>query len=361
MKRKTFLKKNIPKIIAIFGIAFMLMFINMNKIFAQESENLVIVKSYDLEEGYIYLYEYGTDTLYKSILYDKIYDSVQVVPIIYNKQNIPMIFRIGDILKVVHETTTYIVVDFVGSEQNNFEYISIDEMYINREGSNFNAMYIGNGINAGNQEVLYFVDSEMNYYEMTKTMFLGWYDGYYDLSGKYDIDKAIVVGLDLGNIYTFRPEIGVTIPYWSNSISYELGLGLGLKELEENISEAYNLGKADGMKELEFIKEQYRAIGRADMANKIQELENKIIAEYQRGLREGKTIGRAESPEYSDGYNDAIKDIDAVSKIVPSAIGSIGLFIMTILNVEILGLSLWSILAIFALAGIVIFILRLVL
>src|SRR5690554_6921910 len=121
MFKNVYLKENIPKIIVIIGIAFMLMFININKVFAQETENWVIIKSYDLDEGYIYLYEYGTETLYKSIYYDNIYESKHLLPITYNKDNIPIVFRIGDILKVVHEATTYIVVDFVGSEQNVFE------------------------------------------------------------------------------------------------------------------------------------------------------------------------------------------------------------------------------------------------
>ena len=95
MTKKTFLKENIPKILLIFSMFVIFTFVNINKVKAQENtENWVVVKSYDIEAGYVYFYEYDTNTLYKSIQYQNIYNKHDALPFTHNKNNIPTVFRL---------------------------------------------------------------------------------------------------------------------------------------------------------------------------------------------------------------------------------------------------------------------------
>ena len=69
---------------------------------------------------------------------------------------------------------------------------------------------------------------------------------------------------------------------------------------------------------------------------------------YDNGYRDGKEVGLEEG--YNNGFNEGYEkgnmNINAdVNEIVPSTIGAIADFIMTLLNIEIAGISLWMILA----------------
>lgn len=63
---------------------------------------------------------------------------------------------------------------------------------------------------------------------------------------------------------------------------------------------------------------------------------------------------------YRDGYKEAEGTIDGFSKIVPSVFGSIWLVVTDFLSIEIFGISLWSILLLFASLSLLILFLKLV-
>lgn len=240
---------------------------------AQTNTNLV-VQSYNVNAGTITFYDYDTQEFFGTFDFNNVYDKKHTLPFISNKDNIPYVFRLGDVYELIDQpSANLIIVGFVRPadrqkyftlsdmvDQQNYEYKGIVEnMYVFQQGFNFYKVPMSEGI------------VFKNYKE-----------------GEFDFETV----LKPGNIYGYMETLNV---FWFvSSPDYEFSKGYqrGLIEGGSTAYNAYRDGYEAGSKLAEGLLE----------------------SEYQRGLQNGYASG------YDGGYNQGYQNgfDDAYDEIISS-------------------------------------------
>jgi len=174
--------------------------------------------------------------------------------------------------------------------------------------------------------------------QVDKTNILNQYSGEVDYTATWEI----------GNIYNEYLTENQFIIHKSFKAEYNKGYETGLSLTNLTSKEAWELGYARALIDNQAILEQEK------------------LTEYWRGFDEGKQQGLIEgsltrTDDYNKGYEKALEDLNSYSAIVPKTVGAIWLVISDFLSIEILGISLWEVLGTFALIGIILLVLKLIL
>lgn len=227
---------------------------------AQVNDRLV-VQSYNLTTGDITFYNYETQEFFGTYNFNDVWDGVHGLPIITSKENIPFVFRLGDVYELINQSPTGIYVNFVKPtdkliyytlsdmvEYQVYEYKGIvDNMYIFQQGLNFYQVPM-QGITFKNE-----------------------------ISGEIEF----ITTLKPGNFYQWIETLN---EFWLSARTpdyiYNLGYQTGLSESENSASNAYRDGYEAGSKLAEGLLE----------------------SEYQRGLQNGFNSG------FQDGYNNGYQN-----------------------------------------------------
>lgn len=241
------------------------------KINAQTNTRL-IVESYNIDTGTITFYDYDTVVFFGTFNIEEIQDSTSLLPFITNKENIPLIFRLGDVYELIEQTPAYIIIEFIKPadrqifltlndmvEYQVYEYKGIiDNMLIFQQGFNFYRV------------------------PMVGITFIN------EISGEIEF----ITTLKPGNQYAYITWGGTTIEFHlTSSPDYEYfrGYRRGQSESSNDASKAFQEGYEAGSKLAEGLLE----------------------SEYLRGEQNGYNIGynNGYNQGYNNGFNNAYEEI----------------------------------------------------
>jgi hypothetical protein len=241
---------------------------------AQTNTSLV-VQSYNVNAGTITFYDYQTQEFFGTFDFTKVWDSVNVLPIISNKKHIPYLFRLGDVYELIDQPSSdVIMVEFVRPADRQLYYTLLDMTP--------NQVYEYKGIFNN----MYVFQQGLNLYQvpMEGVTFKNFIEGAY---GFETILKP-------GNKYAFITVFGDVRFEFRTSPDYEYAKGFedGQALEGEQASNAYRDGYEAGSKVAEGLLE----------------------SEYQRGVQNGYANG------YDGGYNQGYQNgfDDAYDEIITS-------------------------------------------
>ena len=236
-----------------------------------QSNTRLVVQSYNVNAGTITFYDYDTQAFFGTFDFNNVYDTVHVIPFISNKENIPYVFRLGDIYELIDEPSSdTIIVEFIRPadsrifytlsdmvDQQVYEYKGIVEnMYIFQQGINLYRVPM-QGINFKNE-----------------------------ISGQIEFSTI----LKPGNFYSWQ-ALGNSfyLDGKTPDYIYQLGYITGQDESSNNASKAYQDGYEAGIRTAEGLLE----------------------SEYQRGLQNGFADGYdvGLNKGYQNGFDDAYNEI----------------------------------------------------
>ena len=237
-----------------------------------QSNTRLVVQSYNVNAGTITFYNYETQELFGTFVFTKVYDNVHVIPFISSKENIPYIFRMGDIYELIDQPSSdVIIVDFVRPADRQLYYTLLDMTP--------GQVYEYKGI----FDNMYVFQQGLNLYQvsMEGVMFRN------DISGEYGYETI----LKPGNQYVFVTDFGNIQFHFVDSpdFIYSRGFEDGRALEGEQAYNAYRDGYEDGMRLAEGLLE----------------------SEYQRGLQNGYASGKDDglNEGYQKGFDDAYDEI----------------------------------------------------
>jgi len=245
-------------------------FLVVPKTKAQTNTRLV-VQSYNVNAGTITFYDYDTQEFFGTFYFENVIDN-ENNSFISNKNNIPSIFRLGDVYELIYQFTVEdIKVEFVRpvdrqiyytlSDMENglvYEYKGIiDNMYVFQQGFNFYQVPM-EGVTFKN-----FIDGEYTFTTILKS----------------------------GNKYRYITAFGDTRFEFSTSPDYEYAKGYQNAQSigDEQSYISYRNGYEDGIRLAEGLLE----------------------SEYQRGLQNGTETGLEDGfiQGYNEGFDNAYNEI----------------------------------------------------
>src|SRR5690554_1340280 len=271
-RSKTNMKKKLLVFIGIITLTLSFCLV-VPKTKAQTNTRLV-VQSYNVNAGTITFYDYDTQEFFGTFDFILVIDNMDD-PFISNKENIPYIFRLGDVYELIdHILTDLIKVEFVRPADRQifftlsdmvdlqvYEYKGIvDNMYVFQQGLNFYQVPM-TGISFKN-----FIDAEYSFETILKP----------------------------GNKYRYITVFGDTRFEFSTSPDYEYAKGYQDAQafIDEQSYNSYRNGYEAGMRVAEGLLE----------------------SEYQRGLQNGTETGLQDG--YNQGYNEGFDN--AYNEIISS-------------------------------------------
>jgi hypothetical protein len=179
-----------------------------------------------------------------------------------------------------------------------------------------------------------------------------------NLVNTIDAEYSYTSQILIGNEYTDYMDSGTYKFVTSKEYQYYVGYNKGLEYTATTTQQAYNDGYSKGV----------------EIAT--NDLENQKNSSYNNGYEVGKT--EIYTSAYNEGYSkglseisldlekafqegkiQGIKESKSLTSIISRTIGACWLVVSDFLSIEILGISLWSILGLFALVGLIILVLKL--
>ena len=282
------MKKKLLVFISI--ITFTMNFLLVAPKIKAQTNTRIIVESYNVETGSITFYYY--DTLEYFGTFNTYNITIGNVPLILEKEHIPLVFRLGDVYEVIEDHTSYIVIEFIKPadrqifftlddmvEYQAYEYKGIiDNMYIFQQGFNFYRVPM-QGITFINE-----INAEIGFITTLKP------------GNKY---AYITWG---GNTNEFHL---ISSPDYEYTKGYQMGYNLGQAEGSYDASKAFRDGYEAGSKLAEGLLESEYLRG----------LQNGFESGYNDGYNYGYNNGFNNAydkiitnDEYTLGYNDGFKD-----------------------------------------------------
>lgn len=233
------------------------------------------VRSYNVNAGTITFYEYETQQLFGTFDFTKVWDSVNVLPFISNKEHIPYLFRLGDVYELIDQPSAdVIMVEFVRPADRQ-TYYTLTDMTSGQ-------VYEYKGI----YDNMYVFQQGLNFYRVPMTQVSVFR---HDKEGAYNFETI----LKPGNQYVFITDFGDVRFYFFGSPDYDYYKGFqdGRALEGEQASNAYRDGYEAGSKVAEGL----------------------LQSEYQRGLQNGYASGydAGLNKGYQDGFDDAYDEIIA--------------------------------------------------
>lgn len=227
------------------------------KIKAQTNTRLV-VQSYNLTTGDITFYNYETQEFFGTFNFNYVWDEINVLPIIANKETIPYVFRLGDIYELLNQTETAIVVKFV-KPTDRLIYYTLNDMVEYQ-------VYEYKGI----VNNMYVFQQGLNFYQVPMTQGITFVN---EISGEI----TFITILKPGNFYVWWETLNeFHLDIRTPDYIFNLGYGKGQAESSNDLTNVYRDGYEAGIKLAE----------------------GQLESEYQRGLQNGTETG------YSNGYNE---------------------------------------------------------
>ena len=236
-----------------------------------QTNTRLVVQSYNVDAGTITFYDYDTQEFFGTFYFENVIDN-ENNSFISNKNNIPSIFRLGDVYELIYQFTVEdIKVEFVRpvdrqiyytlSDMENglvYEYKGIiDNMYVFQQGFNFYQVPM-EGVTFKN-----FIDGEYTFTTILKS----------------------------GNKYRYITAFGDTRFEFSTSPDYEYAKGYQNAQSigDEQSYISYRNGYEDGIRLAEGLLE----------------------SEYQRGLQNGTETGLEDGfiQGYNEGFDNAYNEI----------------------------------------------------
>jgi hypothetical protein len=263
------------KILIFIGIITLIMsfMLAVPKTKAQENtDNWIVVKSYDLVNGDVTFYTYDTNDFFGTYDYDNIFDKYEILPFITKKENIPIVFRLNDVFEIIDSDIGYIIIDFVKPAGNGLQFFTINDM-VDFQVYEYKGIY----------DNMYVFQQGLNFYkvEMDEVTFRNYIEG--------EIDFETI--LKPGNLYVYMKTLGPNQFWFNNSYDYQyyLGISRGQEQGENTARDAYLDGYNAGSKLAEGLLE----------------------SEYQRGYQNGTTKGLQDgyNQGYQNGFNNAYSEI----------------------------------------------------
>ena len=265
------MKKKLLVFIAliIFAMSF---FLTVPRTKAQTNTRLV-VESYNVDAGTITFYDYDTQTFFGTFDFYNVMDKKHSLSFISHKENIPYIFRLGDVYELIDEPTpgVLIIVEFIRPADRQI-FLTLSDM-------ESGLVYEYKGI----VENMYVFQQGFNFYQvpMEEVIFIN------VIEGAYGFETI----LKPGNKYVYVTDFGDTRFQFVGSADFDYYKGYRDAEDvgEGQRYEAYRRGYEDGMRLAEGLLE----------------------SEYQRGFRNGMETGYTNGKDegYQKGFDDAYKEI----------------------------------------------------
>lgn len=281
------MKKKLLVFIAL--IAFVMsFFVVVPKAKAQTNTRLV-VQSYNVNAGTITFYNYETQEFFGTFDFNNVYSKYDTSPFITNKNNIPYIFRMGDVYELIDQPGyDIIIVDFLHRADRQL-FLTLGDM-LNGQ------VYEYKGI----VDNMYVFQQGLNFYKVPMTQVSAIRN---DIDGQY----TFVTTLKPGNKYTFVTDFGDIRFYFNGSPDYDYARGFedGRALEGEQAYNSYRRGYEDGIKIAEgLLKSEYQ-----------RGLDNGYVSGYDDGVNKGYQDGFEDayneiisSDEYTLGYDNGFKD-----------------------------------------------------
>ena len=236
-----------------------------------QTNTRLVVHSYNVNAGTITFYDYDTQQLFGTFYFTNVYDNVNN-PFITNEENIPYIFRIGDVYELIDElSATLIKVKFIRPADRQLYYTLLDMTP--------GQVYEYKGI----VDNMYVFQQGFNFYRvpMEGVVFINY------IEGEYSFETI----LKPGNKYVFITDFGDIRFELVGSADYDYARGYYDAQAigEEERYKSYRQGYEDGMRLAEGLLE----------------------SEYQRGFQNGSASGFQDglNKGYQKGFDDAYNEI----------------------------------------------------
>ncbi len=238
-----------------------------------QTNTRLVVHSYNVKAGTITFYDYDTQELFGTFNFTNVLDQTSLSPFITNYNNIPYVFRMGDVYELIdHPSSDVIIVDFVRPADRQSYYTLFDMTP--------GQVYEYKGI----YDNMYVFQQGLNFYQVPMTQVSVFR---HDKEGEYNFETI----LKPGNQYVFITDFGdVRFHFFgSPDFDYYKGFQDGRAVEGEQAYDAYRNGYEAGMKVAEGLLE----------------------SEYQRGLQNGYDSGYDDglNKGYQKGFDDAYNEI----------------------------------------------------
>lgn len=281
------MKKKLLLIIGVLTLTLSFL-LTVPKAKAQTNTRLV-VQSYNVNAGTITFYEYETQEFFGTFNFNNVYSKYDTSPFITNKNNIPYIFRMGDVYELIDQPGyDIIIVDFLHRADRQL-FLTLGDMLDGQ-------VYEYKGI----VDNMYVFQQGLNLYKVPTTIgviFKNFIEGAYGFETILKVDNKYVYVTDFGDIQFHF----VDSPDFIYSRGFEDGRALEGGQAYNS----YRRGYEDGIKIAEgLLKSEYQ-----------RGLDNGYVSGYDDGVNKGYQDGFEDayneiisSDEYTLGYDNGFKD-----------------------------------------------------
>ena len=238
-----------------------------------QTNTRLVVQSYNVNAGTITFYDYDTQQFFGTFDFYNVLNKENTLSFISHKENIPYIFRLGDVYELIDEPTPgiLIIVEFIKPADRQIFY-TLDDMVDGQ-------VYEYKGI----VENTYVFQQGFNFYRvnMEGVVFKN------SIEGEYSFETI----LKPGNKYVYISVFGDTRFEFVGSADFDYARGFrDAQDIGEGQRyESYRSGYEDGMRLAEGLLE----------------------SEYQRGFQNGSETGylNGKNEGYQKGFDDAYNEI----------------------------------------------------